>query len=108
MSKFSFSQFEPTYNKAIDHCANIIGCARDRNIPIEALSLSPMYFEWFKSGVKALIENQKPEHWEQMIADIDANENAMQFDGVNIEKGRYQLKSVVIKYYQTTPMEVLN
>lgn len=108
MSRFTFSQFEPTFNKAIDHCANIIACARDNNMPIESLTLSPGYFEWFRSGVKALIETKKPDNWEELIAIIDSNDQAMQFDGVNIEKSMIQAKPVLIKYYQTAPVSVLN
>jgi len=108
MSNFNFSQFEPTYNKAIDYCANIIGLARTKNIPIEALSLSPLYFEWFKSGIKTMIENNKGLNWEEMIINIDLVEDSMQFDGVNIEKGKFQSKPVVIKYFSEKPVDLYN
>lgn len=94
---YNFSEFTPTFNKAIDLCANIIGCARDNGTPIKSLSLQPLHFEWFKGGVKQLMEQNgaSPE----MIANVDGDQ-MLQFDGVNIEKGsRLQTKAVIIEYY---------
>jgi len=85
---FDFSKYERTYNKAIDECASIIGIARDNNLPVKALHLKPIYFEWFKAGVQTLMNRP-----------LNEDEN-MQFDGVNIEKAsKFQTKNIVIEYY---------
>lgn len=99
MSRFTFSQYEPTFNKAIDHCANIIACAREQNLPVKSLSLSPSYYEWFKSGMKAIISKRNPENRDELIENLDLP-NSMQFDGVNIEKSMFQSKPVTIEYYE--------
>ena len=87
---FDFSKYERTHNTAIDQCASIIGVARDRNVGIKALHLKPIYFEWFKSGVQTLMNRPLNE------------DEKLQFDGVDIEKGSvFQSKNISIEYYQT-------
>lgn len=87
-TRYDYSRFQATGNKAIDLCANIIGCARENNQAIKALHLQKTYFEWYKAGVKTLINR-----------DLEEGEG-LQFDGVNIEQGgRFQSKPVVIEYY---------
>jgi hypothetical protein len=84
-----YSNYTETGNRAIDMCANLIASGRKTNQPIKALHLSPIYYDWYKSGVQTLL-NRPLEKGEDM-----------QFDGVNIEKGTiYQMKSVVIEYYK--------
>lgn len=86
---YNFSEYEPTYNKAIDLCANLIACARKNMMPIKALHLTPIYFEWFKSGVQTLMNRE-----------LEADDQ-LEFDGVSIEKGSFlQSKSIVIEYYE--------
>lgn len=86
---YDFSKFQRTYNKAIDECASIIGLARDRNVPIKALHLRPVYYEWYKSGVQTLMDRPLVE------------DEKMQFDGVDIEKGsKLQTRNIVIEYYE--------
>lgn len=88
---YHFSQYEPTYNKAIDQCANIIAVARQNLHPLKALHLSPFYYDWFKSGVQTLMNRP-----------LDEGE-LLEFDGVNIEKGsKYQSKSIILEYYPST------
>ncbi len=94
---YNFSNYQPTFNKQIDLCANLIGCARQQNRPIKTLSLKPINFEWFKSGVKTLMEHAKASP--ETIAGVD-NETVLMFDGVNIEKGSlFQSKPIIIEYY---------
>ena len=70
-------------------CGNLIGCARENNLPLKALHLTPLYYEWFKSGVQTLMG--KP---------LEDGE-LLQFDGVNIEQGsRLQSKAVILEYYE--------
>lgn len=89
MPNYDFSNFQCTGNKAIDLCANLIGCARANNQAIKALHLQKTYYEWFKSGVKVMIGR-----------DLEDGEG-FQLDGVNIEKGdRFQMKPVLIEYYE--------
>jgi hypothetical protein len=86
---YNFSKYEPTFNSALDFCANVIECARRNQQAVKALHLTPTYYEWFKSGVQTLM-NRALEDGE-----------LMQFDGVNIEKGsRFQSKNIVIEYYE--------
>ncbi len=93
----NFSKVEPTFNKQIDFCANLIACAREQNRPIKTLSLKPINFEWYKSGVKTLMD--KAGAPKEDIASVD-NENVLMFDGVNIEKGSiFQSKPIIIEYY---------
>ena len=99
MSRFTFSNYEPTFNKAIDYCANIIACARENMTPIKALHLSTGYYEWFKGGMKAIIEKRGAENKEELIANLDLP-SSMEFDGVNIEQAKFQTKPVVIEYYE--------
>jgi hypothetical protein len=69
-------------------CADLIGCARKNKQAVKALHLTPMYYEWFKSGVQTLI-NRPLEDGE-----------GLEFDNVNIEKGsKFQTKNIVIEYY---------
>ena len=91
---YNFSNYKPTYNSAIDYCVNLIACARRNNMPIKALHLSPMYYEWFRSGVQTLMD--KP---------IDADQPLM-FDGVDIEKGtKFQRHAVLPEYYQLNTVD---
>ena len=86
---YDFSKYERTHNGAIDMCANIIGCARQNMMPIKALHLTPVYYEWFKSGVQVLMDKPLLEN------------ELLEFDGVNIELGsRYQSKPIVMEYYE--------
>ena len=90
----NYSQHQTTGNKAIDMCANLIGCARKNQQAVKALHLKPIIFEWFKSGVQTMMN--KPLEPEQ----------EMQFDGVNIEKAsKFQTKDVVIEYYEPIKAE---
>ena len=86
---YNFSRYEATHNKAIDLCANLIGCARQNMMPIKALHLKPIYYEWVKGGVQEMLGRPLVEG------------ELMQFDSVNIEKGsKLQSKPVIIEYYQ--------
>jgi hypothetical protein len=96
---FTFSNYEPTYNKAIDFCANIIACGRAKGEPIKTLRLEKSYYGLFKAGVKAILETKKPEGWQDMMEKLD-EPDAFQFDGVNIERAMFQIKPVVIEYYK--------
>ena len=86
----NFSNYKTTGNKAIDMCANLIGCARERSMPVKALHLKPIMYEWFKSGVTVLMDKE-----------LDS-ETRLEFDTVNICKGsKFQTKDIVIEYYET-------
>lgn len=89
---YNFSTYKMTGNKAIDQCANIIALCRQQNMPLKALHLSPIYYEWFKSGVQTLMD--RPLHDDELL----------QFDAVNIEKAsRFQSKNIVAEYYKANP-----
>lgn len=85
---YNFSNYERTYNRPIDECANLIECARKALQPLKALHLHPFYYEWYKSGVQTLMNRPLNE------------DEKMQFDGVDIEKGsKLQSKNIVPEYY---------
>ena len=85
---YDISEYQSTYNKPIDECLNIIAAARSHNQAIKSICLSPMYYEWFKSGAQTLINRPLVE------------DELMQLDGVNIERGTiYQTKNIVLEYY---------
>lgn len=97
---FRFSNYEPTGNTAIDHCANLIACARVNEQALEALELSPIYYEWFKSGVKTMIESKIKDKQEREDRIMDVENGLMEFDTVKILKGsKFQTKPVIIKYW---------
>jgi hypothetical protein len=88
---YNYSKFQASGNKAIDFCANLIGCARANNLSPKALHLQKQYYEWFKSGVQTYLDRSLEEG------------ELMQFDGVDIELGsKFQSKPVVIEYYPST------
>lgn len=85
---FNFSQYQSSGNKAIDLCANVIGCARKNNQAVKALHLQKTYYEWFKSGVCVFLGREL------------MKDEKMQFDGVEIEMGsKIQTKPIIIEYY---------
>lgn len=91
---YNFSDYEPTHNKAIDLCANLIASARVNRKPLKALHLTPIYYEWYKSGVQTLLNRPL------------LDDEFLEFDGVNIEKGsRFQSKVIVLEYYENKPIE---
>ena len=86
---YNFSHYEPTHNKTIDLCANLICNARYHKMPLKSLHLTPLYYEWYKSGVQTLMNRPL------------LDEELLEFDGVNIEKGsKYQSKPVILEYYE--------
>lgn len=93
----NYSKHTNTGCPAIDMCANLIGCARENKLALKALHLTPMYYEWFKSGVQTLMN--KPLEVGEM----------MEFDGVNIEKGtKFQSKNVILEYYEQNGLQSKN
>jgi hypothetical protein len=85
---YNFSTYNPTFNTAIDLCANLISCARKNQKAVKALHLSPMYYEWFRSGVQTLMN--RPLEPDELL----------EFDSVNIEKGsKFQSKNIIVEYY---------
>lgn len=86
---YDFSSFERTHNRPIDECANLIECARKALQPLKALHLHPFYYEWYKSGVQTLMNRALNE------------DEKLQFDGVDIEKGtKFQSKNIILEYYE--------
>ena len=86
---YDFSNYERTHNTAIDMVANVIACCRVNNQALKAVHLTPIYYEWFKGGVQTLMDRPL------------LDEEQMEFDGVNIEKGdRFQSKNIVLEYYE--------
>ena len=86
---YDFSNYERTHNTAIDMVANVIACCRVNNQALKAVHLTPIYYEWFKGGVQTLLDRPL------------LDEEQMEFDGVNIEKGdRFQSKNIVLEYYE--------
>lgn len=86
---FNYNKYKSSGNPAIDLVANIVCEARAKQKPLKAIHLKPLFFDWFKGGVEIL--NGKP-----LLED-----QGMQFDSVNIEKGTfYQSKMAILEYYE--------
>lgn len=89
-NNYNYSQYEPTYNKALDLVGNLVGCARHNREALKAIHLKPIYYEWVRSGVQTLMNKDLEE------------DQPLQFDGVNIEKGsKFQTKIALLEYYET-------
>lgn len=74
---FDYSQYDKTYNKAIDLCAACIGHYRAFGKPLKAIYLNPRLFDLFKKGIEVL-----------MGREFEDGEG-MEFDSVKIERGNY-------------------
>jgi len=87
---FNFSNYDRTYNNAIDLCAQAIGWARRTNKPVKAIILRPTYYDLFFVGIEVLAKNK-----------IDPNTELF-FDGTLIKRGSSrQFDNLVFDYYPT-------
>ncbi|MDQ2718228.1 MAG: hypothetical protein M3Z26_00500 [Bacteroidota bacterium] len=86
---FNWSNYEKTYNHAIDLTAQAIGYHRKTNKPLKAIILKPTSYDLFKAGLKVLSK-----------AEIDPT-TELYFDGVLIKRGgRGMFDSITFEYYQ--------
>jgi hypothetical protein len=74
---FDYSEYDKTYNKAIDMVAACIGHYRQFKKPLKTIYLKPQLFDLFRKGVEVMMKRE-----------IEPGE-LLQFDSVNIERGSY-------------------
>ena len=93
---FNWSDYNRTYNNAIDLVCQCIGHARKTMKPIKALRLKPSYYDLFKAGLNVLAKRE-----------IDPATELL-FDGVKILRGSpMQFDSIVCEYYPVN-LEAIN
>lgn len=95
---FNWSNYEKTYNTAIDLVAQCVGYNRKKNIPLKAIILKRAYFELFRMGIQAIMKQKG----------LKFDETAeLTFDGVMIKMGSIaQFDAMLYEYYEMPKMEV--
>jgi hypothetical protein len=78
------TDYQPCGNKAIDQVAACIVWHQQRNIPLKAIHLAPMYYDWFRKGLEIL-----------QGAPLDP-EQLMQMYSIDIEKGDKRQKTPIL------------
>lgn len=93
---FDYSEYDKTYNKAIDMVAACIGHYRQFGKPLKTIYLKPQLFDLFKKGVEVLMSRELEE------------DEPMMFDSVNIERGSYLMvgKEIYVDFWSAE--KVLN
>jgi hypothetical protein len=95
---FDWSQYQRTYNNAIDIVGQAVGHARRTHKPLKAIILKPASHDLLRAGVKLLMAKlgQKMDEMAPMF-----------FDGVEIKRGNsMQFDSIKCEYYQSTINEM--
>lgn len=90
---FDWSNYERTYNNAIDLVAQCVGHHRKTMKPLRAIILKPTSHDLFRAGLRILMakEGQKMDDMAEM-----------RFDGVEIKRGNpMQFDSIRCEYYPT-------
>jgi hypothetical protein len=91
---YDFSQFNRTYNNAIDMVAQAVGWARQNRKPLACIKLKPTYFDLFRKGMEILMK--KPL----------AGYEEFEFDGVKVERGNgLQFDLLKMEYYVMEPIK---
>ena len=75
---FDYSEYNKTYNKAIDLCAACIGHYRAFKKPLKTIYLKPQLFDLFRKGIEAMMGRQ-----------VNLDEENFEFDGVKINRSSY-------------------
>jgi hypothetical protein len=91
---FNWSNYQRTYNDAIDIVAQCVGHARATGKGLKTIYLKPTYHDLFRQGLKVLrkINGFEP--------DFDPNA-PMYFDGVELKRGSpLQFDSIRCEYYK--------
>lgn len=84
----NWSNYEKTYNTAIDLTAQAIGYHRKANKPLKAIVLKPTSYDLFKAGLNVLAKTE-----------IDPA-TELYFDGVLIKRGgRMQFDSLICEFF---------
>lgn len=78
-----------TGNRSFDLVLSIIEETKRKNVPLKSIYLHPLYYNWFRDGVKII-----------MGKDIE-DEKGLQYDGIFIDKGdKRQSKPALLEYEQ--------
>lgn len=93
---FDWSNYQRTYNNAIDLVAQCIGYHRKTMKPLKAIILKPAYHDLFRAGLKVLSKKE-----------IDPMA-VLYFDGVELKRGNpMQFDSIRCEYYDV-PKQLQN
>lgn len=85
---FDWSNYQRTYNNAIDLVAQCVGYHRAKMKPLKAIILKPTYHDLFRAGLKVLAKKE-----------LDPNAE-LYFDGVLLRRGNaMQFDSIRCEYY---------
>lgn len=87
---FDYSQYDKTYNRAIDMCAACIGHYRQFGKPLKTIYLKPQLYDLFKKGIEVLMKREFEEG------------ELMEFDAVKIERGSYLMvgKDLYVDFWE--------
>lgn len=93
---FNYSQYDKTYNKAIDLCAACIGHYRTFNKPLKTIYLKPQLFDLFRKGMEVMMKREL------------TDQEQFEFDAVKIERGSYLMvgRDLYVDFWE--PEKVLN
>ena len=92
---FNYSNFNRTYNDAIDLVAQAVGYHRKAMKPLRAIVLKPAYFFLFQTGIQAIMKQKKMPYDQQAI---------MTFDGVEIKLGsELQFDGMLFEMFESVP-----
>lgn len=85
---YDFSNYQKSYNNAIDLVAQAVGWARANNKPLACVKLKPTSFDLFRKGVEVLTKKTLSGYEE------------LEFDGVKVERGSFsQFDTIKLEYY---------
>lgn len=94
---FNWSNYEKTYNNAIDLVAQCVGYHRKKLMPLKAITLKRAYYELFRMGVQAIMKAKG----------LKFDETAeLTFDGVEIKMGSVmQFDAMLYEYYEMPKLQ---
>lgn len=91
---FDFSDYNRTYNTAIDLVAQAVGYHRKRQSPLKAIVLRPSYYDLFRKGVEVLMLTGKDK---QVLKD----EEELTMDHVPVKRGSaLQWEPIICEFHK--------
>ncbi|MFX1704585.1 hypothetical protein PV783_11560 [Chitinophaga sp. CC14] len=91
---FNFSDYNRTYNNAIDLVAQAVGYHRKRQNPLKAIILRPAYYDLFRKGVEVLMLTSKNK---QVLKD----EEELTMDHIPVRRGSpFQWEPLICEFHK--------
>lgn len=91
---FNWSNYQRTYNNAIDLVGQCVGYHRKTMKPLKAIILKPTSHDLFRAGLRILMAKQGKK-FDDMAP--------LYFDGVELKRGNaMQFDSIICEYYPTS------